>query len=116
VFITLFVVFGLPVLQTYVQDIPVSIGLTITLSQIFMLLLIQLWLDCASSEEFQRVTCEGLKKIEQKEMVKLQCLAYQSNNKFMESLIGTFKEIMGFQINIKEAHQIIKEWENTFKV
>ena len=23
---------------------------------------------------------------------------------------------MGFQINIKEAHQIIKEWENTFKV
>jgi hypothetical protein len=48
--------------------------------------------------------------------VKLQCLAYQSNNKFMESLIGTFKEIMGFQINIKEAHQIIKEWENTFKV
>jgi hypothetical protein len=34
----------------------------------------------------------------------------------MESLIGTFKEIMGFQINIKEAHQIIKEWENTFKV
>jgi len=34
-------------------------------------------------------------------MVRLQCLAYQSNNKFMESLIRTFKEIMSFQLNIK---------------
>jgi hypothetical protein len=80
------------------------------LSQIFLLLFIQLWLDCAGSQEFQRITSEGLKKINQKELVKLQCLAYQSNNSFMMSLIGTFKEIMSFQINIKEAHQIIKEW------
>ncbi len=115
-FITLFVIFGIPFIQQYINGVSSSIGLSITLSEIFLVLFIQLWLDCTNSQEFHRITSEGLKKNQLKEMVRLRCLAYQSNNKFMKSLINTFEEIMTFELNIKEAHQIINEWENTFKV
>ena len=81
-----------------------------SLSQVFLLFFIQLWLDLAKSQEFKSKTVGYNLRVKNREDALIKVIAYQENSDLIRRMIKRYKEVMWFEVNLKDALDIIDTW------